>query len=273
MKHIRPLVKYHGGKGRLHQWVISHFPPHKTFVEPFGGAASVLLNKSPVAVEVYNELEFDMFNLMHIVKSDFDNFSTQVAAFEYSKPTFLAQKELWLNGKFNSNLDRAVCFYAVKRMSRGGLCQRFSWSNRIYSTGPAEEHCWKSSLINLKPIRDRLSNVILRNEDAFSILSEYLNNEECLLYLDPPYLTSTRVYKKAYDHEFNIKDHEHLAKLILPAKAKIILSGYPSEPYAGWFADWYVYEKDVANHSSQYNGKAKVRKQEVLWANHKLSMN
>lgn len=273
MKPIRPIVKYHGGKGRLHQWIISHFPPHKIYVEPFGGAASVLLNKPPVEIEVYNELESDMFNLMQAFKSNLDEFIKKVSEFKYCESTFLSQKEILLNGNFNSDFDRAVCFYAVKRMSRGGLCQKFSWSNRIYSTGPAEEHCWNSAITNLRPVYNRLTKVIFRNENAFSIMSEYLDNPNCLLYLDPPYLTSTRVYKKAYNHEFDQNDHEQMFLLIQKAKAKIILSGYPSKLYDEWFSDWCVYKKDVGNHSSQHNGKTKTRKQEVLWTNYNLSIN
>ena len=211
-----------------------------------------------------------MYNLMLTIRNDFDRFYDRVSAVKYSKETFVKYLSLF-RGSHDSDLTRAVVFYIVKRMSRGGLCERFSWSNRIYSTGPAEEHCWNTALINLGVVHNRLQSVILMNRNAFDILGDYLGQPDCFIYLDPPYLISTRVLKKAYDHEFSLENHRRLASMLNSATAKIMLSGYESPEYAEWFSGWTRHVKDVGNHSSQHN-KLKIRKQEILWANYTPSI-
>jgi DNA adenine methylase len=65
---LRPPVKWHGGKHYLCHRIIEHFPPAHTYVEPFGGAASVLLNKQPSLVEVYNDLDVRITRLFRVIR-------------------------------------------------------------------------------------------------------------------------------------------------------------------------------------------------------------
>lgn len=64
----RPLVRYHGGKWLLADWIISHFPAHRCYVEPFGGGGSVLIRKPRSHAEIYNDLDGEIVNLFRVVR-------------------------------------------------------------------------------------------------------------------------------------------------------------------------------------------------------------
>jgi hypothetical protein len=64
----RPALRYHGGKWRLAPWIIGNFPPHRTYVEPYGGAASVLLRKRRCYAEVYNDLDSEIVNVFRVLR-------------------------------------------------------------------------------------------------------------------------------------------------------------------------------------------------------------
>lgn len=68
MTPTRPVLRYMGGKWRLAPWILRHLPPHRTYVEPFGGAASVLLRKPRAYAEIYNDLDGEIVSLFRVLR-------------------------------------------------------------------------------------------------------------------------------------------------------------------------------------------------------------
>ena len=63
-----PVIRYHGAKFRLAPRVLQHFPPHTCYVESFGGAAGVLMQKPRSYADVYNDLDGDIVNLFRVLQ-------------------------------------------------------------------------------------------------------------------------------------------------------------------------------------------------------------
>jgi len=262
----RPLVKYHGGKGRIFKWIVPLIPNHKIYCEPFGGAASVLLNKEISELEIYNDLEPRIVNLLRVVRDNVSEFMNCLKDVEYTREVYESYRGLYFSDQFIDldPLEQAKITYIVKRMSRGGLCGTFSWSSRIYSTGPAEVHCWNSGIENILDVHERMKEVQILHTDALELIQS-TDSYDTAFYLDPPYLHSTRKSKNIYDHEMSIEDHKRMLEICLTAKAKIVISGYPSEIYSDTLSGWRTIMRKTANHSS--HGKKKERMEETLWLN------
>jgi site-specific DNA-adenine methylase len=64
----RPVLRYHGGKFKLAKWIISQFPEHRVYVEPFGGAASVLMLKPRSYAEIYNDAWSVVVNVFKVLR-------------------------------------------------------------------------------------------------------------------------------------------------------------------------------------------------------------
>src|SRR5262245_50804810 len=64
----RAALRFYGGKWRLAPWIVAHLPPHTCYVEPFGGAASVLLRKPPSRYEVYNDLDGAVVGFFRVLR-------------------------------------------------------------------------------------------------------------------------------------------------------------------------------------------------------------
>lgn len=263
--YIRPLVKMFGGKRYLYKWILSFFPQNYsefTYIEPCAGACSVLLNKQKSVKEVYNDLDSGLANLVYCLKQYPTEMTDKLKQIEYSQETF----DKYLLEIPKNQIEQAVRELILRRMSRVGLKQDFSWSNRERGGQPGDKNSWDTFVaVHLPLICERLKDVEVKNENALELIKEY-NQLNTLVYLDPPYLKSARTSGNMYDVEMSEEEHVLLGKILLEAKSKIILSGYYTSLYAKLYKGWRMVAKEVPNHSSQ--AKKKERRIECLWLNY-----
>lgn len=88
------------------------------------------------------------------------------------------------------------------------------------------------------------SQLDLFNMDFFNYAELFMsawNYDDCVIYLDPPYLKETRKDSKSdlYNYELTRDDHVHLLLLALSIKAKVIISCYDSKLYRDMLKGWH----------------------------------
>lgn len=74
--------------------------------------------------------------------------------------------------------------------------------------------------------------------DALAVLPELPLQASDLVYMDPPYLPSTRLVRKVYRHEYDQADHERLLVLAQSLKCMVMISGYRSDLYDEALRGW-----------------------------------
>jgi len=261
---LRPPVKWHGGKYYLAKRIVSLFPPHRIYLEAFGGAASVLLNKHPVDVEAYNDLDLKITRLFRILQKEGRQFVERVQFVPYSEYEFESAAHYPAGA---SDLDKAVCDFIRWRQSFGGRGSTWSYTTKRARGGMAGDvNAWWTAIEQLPEIIDRLKRVQILSQAAAEAIRRF-DHPEALIYCDPPYVHETRApnSRDVYGIEMTEREHYELGEVLNACVSKVIISGYPSALYEDIFSTWRRVEFDIANHAA--GGRKKSRKRETLWLN------
>jgi DNA adenine methylase len=260
----RPLLRWHGGKWRLAPWIIGHFPAHSCYVEPFGGAASVLLQKPQSYAEIYNDLDGEVVNLLRILRSpQADELVRQIHLTPFARDEF---NEAYLPSPDPLEQARRLiikCFmgYGSNGHNPNRKTGFRSNSNRSGST-PAMD--WRNYPPELARIVERLRGVVIENKDARLVMADH-DEPDTLHYMDPPYPMSTRSDQRSdYVHEMTDAQHVELLDFIQDLKGMVLISGYPSAMYDEALKGWAKRErKHLADRAAQ--------RIECLWINAQAS--
>jgi len=258
-------VKWHGGKRYLAKRIVQHFPEHRIYLEAFGGGASVLLNKPPVDVEVYNDLDLRITRLFRILRDQGDSFLAKVRFIPYSQVEFEVAAAY---PPCASDLDMAVCDFVRWRQSFGGKGESWSYTTSRARGGMAGDvNAWWTAIDHLPEVIERIRRVQILCQSALEAIPRF-DHPQGLIYCDPPYVHSTREAhsRRIYHSEMSDEEHGKLAKLLKKCKAKVIVSGYPSDLYKEIYKGWRVATFDIANHAA--GGNQKGRETECLWMNY-----
>lgn len=255
----RPILRYHGGKWMLAPWIIRHLPPHRVYVEPFGGAASVLLRKPRSYAEVYNDLDGDVVNLFHVVREHPEVLEHVVTWTPWSREEFDRANEPAEDPveRARRMIVRAFMGYASTGVLKKGRTGFRATSYRATQTGVAD---WVTYPPTIRDVAARMRGVCIESRDALEVVAQQ-DAADTLFYVDPPYSHGTRTgYQggQAYAHELDDDGHRRLGEVLGSIEGMAVVSGYRCDLYDEVYAGWRRVDRSVPTGGN-------VRRTESLW--------
>jgi len=245
----RPVLRWHGGKWKLAPWILAHLPPHRCYVEPFGGAASVLMRKPRAYAEVYNDLDDEVVGLFRVLRDP----SSAAELVRLLELTPFARTEF--RGAYEPTdepVERArrlvIRSYmgfgsnANASQEKGHRSTGFRASSNRSGTTPA--HDWQNYPEALAAIIERLRGVVVENRDACAVMAKH-DGPATLHFVDPPYVHGTRSRGNKYDlgwrmyrHEMTDADHAALLAFLEGLTGMVVLCGYAHPLYDARLGAW-----------------------------------
>jgi DNA adenine methylase len=263
----RPVLRYHGGKWMLAPWILSFFPDHRIYCEPFGGGGSVLMRKPRSYAEVYNDLDDEIVNVFRILRDPGQSkeLARLIHLTPWSRTEFYATYEPSEDPLESARRTIARTYMAFSTTSR--RANRTGFRAKAYRQHQTGVQDWCNYPEAIADFAERLRGVTIENRDGLLVMGQQ-DSPVTLHYIDPPYPRSTRPSQRfnsrndrAYKHELTDDEHRGLAAIIRQLEGYVVVSGYPCALYdLELYPDW-------ERHERKHLADGARERTEVVWLN------
>lgn len=258
----RSVLRYFGGKWAIAPWVIDNLPPRRIYVEPFAGAASVLLRKPRSRVEVYNDADAEIVGIFRLLQDPAScaKLVRLLRRTPYSRVEFLRAFEPSDDPMIRAQraIIRAYQGYHHEALFNPRKTT-FADARHRKNGGHSKAGEWRNCPRTLAHVCRRMQGVIIEQRDALDVISVQ-DGPHTLFFVDPPYLPITRS-KAGYRHELSNAQHIELLDKLRAIRGMAVIAGYPSALYDDALYDWRRIDH-LAYAACSATGRT-----EVLWIN------
>ncbi len=249
-------MPYYGGKQTTAGAIVALFPPHRMYVEPYAGGLSVLLAKPVEPIEVVNDLDRDLVNFWRVLRDHPEELLTACELTPHAVSEF--EDDFTIDG---DDLERARRVWVRLTQGRSAHLLKTGWRHSLgadTAPGVSMPGYLEGYRKRLLPAAARLKHVTLECRPALEIIDRY-STPGTLLYVDPPYLGTTR-NSTGYRHDMlGEQAHVDMLEALRRTEADVVLSGYASPLYDDMLAGWHRHEMGTRTQAAD--------RVEVVWAN------
>ncbi|MFW9930648.1 MAG: DNA adenine methylase [Candidatus Thorarchaeota archaeon] len=280
----RNLILWYGGKFRALNEILPlvNNTKHKIFVEVFGGGGSIILNKNPSELDIYNDIHEGLISFFRVLRDreSMEKFKKLILLTPWSRTEWKTFRTKWRKEK--NIIKKAFMFYYTTNLTFQGQIDVGNGGFRFCKTNRSHIKSYFKKMNYLFYFHKKILQLQIESLDWKRLIKTY-DSEDTLFYLDPPYIHSTRKLPNAYNHEFTNANHrEMLLYLVKKVKGKILLSGYNNIMYNKILVDKYGWGKKefkayiAINYKSEIDikkAKEKRKRTEVLWISPNCNIN
>jgi DNA adenine methylase len=263
---MNAVLKYPGSKWRIANWIISYFPKHHSYLEPYAGSLAVLFNKPPSNIETVNDMNLDVVNFFRCIREDSNRLAKIIEATPYSRNEYDSMYRV----DTTDDYEKARRFLVKCWQGHGYRVNQYKvgWKNDVQGREKAYAmRHWNELPERILLAAERLKQVQVECMPAVELIKRF-KFPDVLIYADPPYLMETRTshVKAQYSHEMlDEQSHIELLEVLLQHPGPVVISGYESGLYKkmlenrGW-------KKAVISS----NDNANKPRTEVIWMNYEI---
>lgn len=190
---VRPPMPYHGGKQRIAGQIVALFGEHRHYVEPFAGGLAVLLAKPPSRVETVNDLDQALCTFWRVLRDRPEELIRVCLLTPHSRAEPKASQDLPTTAPDELGSDEGLDELEVARrvwvqLSQGrcGTGHRQGWRFTIDGTASSPFSRYLTGYLARMPAAAaRLAGVQLECRDAMTVIADYGDRGDTLLYVDP----------------------------------------------------------------------------------------
>jgi DNA adenine methylase len=215
INHLKPLVKWSGGKGDEIKFFEKYMPKDfDIYLEPFIGGGSVYFYLNPKKA-VINDIHKDLIDLYRCIANgknkDIYDFMKEN---NNDETTYYKIRDEML---INDDLDNAKRFYYQRKTCFRGML-RYNKNGKFNIPFGKYKSINYNELLN-DNYEKLLQKTIILNENFDYVFQNY-NNENNFMFLDPPYDSEFTNYGYC---EFGRNEHIKLAELFKQTKIKCLM--------------------------------------------------
>ena len=209
-----------GKKTKIADKIISQFPKHDIFIEPFFGAGGITFNKSPSMYNFCNDIDNDVINVFNVLLKH----RQELYDFIVKIPIHTGLVKFCRMYQPNNDIERAGLFLALSNYSYLGTssCIHINTSN---SKEILLKNIEKSYYFLMKGnfIFGSFSYEEFLKSISFTSLQK--DKDRAFIYCDPPYIGTSDNYKNSFKQD----DFCKLLDFLIEYKVRFAVSEFKND--------------------------------------------